>query len=112
MAGIKRLQAVPVVFVWIALCVPGAAAGMGAAGVQAHEGAFAVVVAAPGVPPAQLVRAKADKPLVFSSACLAPPAASHAFALTELVLVVDAWTAPPGLRLTCPPLSPRPPPAA
>ena len=73
MAGIKRLQAVPVVFVWIALCFPGPSAAMGT--VQARDGAFAVVLAAPCAPPAQLVRAKADKPLVFSTACLAPPQA-------------------------------------
>jgi hypothetical protein len=112
MAGIKRLQAVPVVFVWIAFCFPGAASGMDATGVQVRDGAFAVVLAAPSSPPAQLVRAKADKPLVFSSASLAPPPAAHPVVLTELAGAFDAWTAQPGLRLTCPPLAPRPPPAA
>ena len=112
MAGIKRLQAVPVVFVWIALCFPGPTAAAGATGIQARDGAFAVAPAAPGGPHAQFVRAKADKPLVFSCGCLAPPAAGPTFSLTELVLAVEEWITPPGLHLTCPPLSPRPPPAA
>ena len=112
MAGIKRLQAVPVVFVWIALCFPGPSAAIGATSIQARDAAFVVVLAAPCGPQAQLVGAKADKPLVFSSACLATPAASHTFALIELVLAVDACTTPPGVHLSCPPLSPRPPPAA
>ena len=111
MTGIKRLQAVPVVFVWIALCFPGPAAALGATSVLARDAAFAVVLSAPCGPDAHLVRAKANKPLVFSSACLAPPATSQPLAISASLLRADPGNAPPSLRLTCPPLSPRPPPA-
>lgn len=112
MAGIKRLQAVPVVFVWIALCFPGPAAALGTTSVQVREAAFAVVLCAPCGPDAQLVRAKANKPLVFSSACVAPPQTSEALALGAVPLRVCPAHAAPNFRLTCPPLAPRPPPAA
>ena len=111
MAGIKRLQAVPVVFLWIALCLPGAAA-RGATSGEARDGAFAVVLSGPCAPHAQLVRAKADRPLVFSTGCLAPPASSLALQPSALTLVLDRESDPPSVRFTCPPLSPRPPPAA
>jgi hypothetical protein len=112
MAGSKRLQAVPVVFLWIALCFPGTPSGAPAAG-AVRDAAFSVVLSAPSGTHAQLIRAKAHKPIVYSGGCLpAAHALTLARPLESVALVIGAAVDPASVLFTCPPLSPRPPPAA
>ncbi|MEO8682946.1 MAG: hypothetical protein ABI665_28120 [Vicinamibacterales bacterium] len=113
MAATTRLRAVPGIFLWVVLCVPAPSSATITIDATTRDASCSVVLSAPPYPTAQFVRVKADKTAPFSSGCLAapPPASLHRPAETsmrETTLAPD----PPNVVLSCPPLAPRPPPAA
>jgi hypothetical protein len=112
MAAITRLRAVPGIFLWLVLCVPGSSVATVAADAT-RDASFSVVLSAPLYPTPQLVRVKADKTTYSASGCLAAPQSTWLHRPTEAstpetTLAPD----PPSVVLSCPPLAPRPPPAA
>jgi hypothetical protein len=110
MAAITRLRAVPGVFLWLVLCVPGPSLAPVAADAT-RDASFAVVLSAPLYPAPQMVRVKADPPSRAEAAAARPSTWLHRpteASTPETTLAPD----PPSVVLSCPPLAPRPPPLA
>ena len=113
MAAITRLRAVPGIVLWVVLCLPGPSYATVTIDTSARDVSVTLVVSAPLHSPAQFIRVKADRTAFFSSGCLPAPRSTWLHRPTESTTPETTLAAdPPSVVLTCPPLAPRPPPAA
>jgi len=113
MAGITRLRAVPGFLLSLVLCLSGPLLSPDPLDASTPDTGFSVVLSAPAPSATHLVRARADKTVIFSSGCLAAPEyVSFHRPAESFIRAVTRPSDPPNLVLDCPPLAPRPPPSA